>query len=631
MNLRALFRFILVGCLVLGLSIPALPTLAQEGSHLTVNTVDDSKYPALTAYLTATDATGLPIDNLKPESFSVSEDEQPVKGITVKAIDNSDQPINVVLAIDTSGSMAGKPISDTQQAAKSFIGALSPTDQVGLVTFAAKASEAAGLSNDKAPAASAIDQLKAGGGTAMFDAIVTSVGALKSLPAGRKAIVLLTDGEDMNSTYKFDEAINEAARHSIPIYPIGFGNVNRATLEKIAQLTGGYAQIKPASTELQQAFDKVRQVLRQQYSVEWASQFPADGKEHTATIVLAREGAQIQDTHTFVARPGQVTVGSIGITDGQTIGGDVKLTPNVNAPASTSSVEYQLDGAPLTKAVDEPFSYTWDSTAVSEGEHTLTAIATDAVGNVGKADVKVTVRPPLKIQWDSPVNGGQVTGPGKIRAAVDSLAGVAKVEYFVDGKLIDTATSAPYDVNWSLEGIQPGQHILRVLATDVNNKTAEASVGVTVSLRDNTLIFVLALAVVVVAALLIIPVARRRRAKLSTAAVAPIAAAAPAAGAVQAASLLEVEGMQPGQMWPLNTPEVHIGRKRSDNDIAAAGRSASRRHADIRLIDGQYILFNLNPDNVTLVNGSPVSGQYALQPGDEIRIGESVFRFQTGS
>ncbi len=604
--------------------------LAQGGAHLTINHVDDSAFPTLTVYYTATDATGLPIQKLGSEAFSVSEDGQSVKDFAVTAVENSDQPISVVLAIDTSGSMTGTPLKDTQQAAKAFAAALAPADQIGLVAFSDTVTKAVTLTKDKPSVSAAIDQLAAKGNTALYDAMVDSVDMLKNLPAGRKAIILLTDGENTRSKFTLDDAINNATRWSIPIYPIGFGNISKTTLEKIALLTGGYPQLKPDSSGLKQAFETVFKLLRQQYALKFSSSFPADGKEHPLIVAMTYQGAQVRGTHTFAARPGKVTVELTGLTEGQAVGGDVKLEIKVISPAAPASAEYKLDGKLLEKVVDKPFSYTWDSTAVKEGEHTLTASVTDAAGNTGTSqELRLRVRPPVKIAWKSPTDGGQVTGPGKLQVAVDALAGVAKVEYYLDGTLMKAVTRTPYDLDWTLDGVQPGKHTLRAIAFDINNKTSAASIEVTVALRQNWLILGLALAVVVAVAVLIVPIAVRGRRKLTGAGAARMS---PVPGeSLARASLQEIQGLQPGHEWALTGNELRIGRKRDDNDIPVAGLSASRQHAIIRPVEGHYVLFNLKPDNPTVINGQSIQDQWPLAPGDTIQIGNSTFQFQTHS
>ena len=86
--------------------------------------------------------------------------------------------------------------------------------------------------------------------------------------------------------------------------------------------------------------------------------------------------------------------------------------------------------------------------------------------------------------------------------------------------------------------------------------------------------------------------------------------------------------MSPNQTWPISTDEVRLGRKRDENDIPLKGLSASRHHAVIRCIQGEYVIFTLNPKNPVIVNDQPVIDQQILHNGDLIRAGETVLRFE---
>lgn len=626
MKVSTVVRSCLVGCLLIYLGLRYTSyAAAQEGIRLTINQVDDEGFPSVKAYFTVTDASGLPIEQLQPSMFTVSEDRQSVQDFKTTEIDNSDQPITVVLAIDTSESIAtgtSTSLTDTKAAAVAFVESLATQDKVGLVTFSDTATEVTSLTADHVSVIAAINGLAPQGATAMYDAIVTSVAMLKDLPPGRKAIVLVADGADTSSSFTFDNAINEAARWSIPVYPIGFGAIDENAIMKIATLTGGYAQITPSTSELQRAFDSVLQTLRKQYLLEFVSQFPADGTEHTLIINLTYEGVQINNDYLFTAQPGEITVTLRGLGDNQAVGGAIKFSPEIIAPGPTASVEYRLDEEILTTMLESPFEYTWDSTAIPEGQHVLKVTVTDIAGNMGIQELRLFVRPPIKVTWTSPAGNAQLSNRSQtLDVNVDSLAGVANVELYVDDQLIQAFTAPPYQLDWSLAGLSPGEHTLKAVVTDVNNTSAEESIPVTISMMNSTLILAFAVAVAVAVAALVIPIAMRRRRQFS---VAP----APSSGGTALMVLHELNGRNPGQIWSIGKSDVHIGRKADANDIPVTGTSASRQHAIIRWEGGRHVLYSLKPDNPTLINGQPIEHQHMLSPGDLIQIGDSSFRFE---
>lgn len=631
MKLSVLERVSHIWLLVLMLSISPQPLVvqAQEGIHLTINKIDDGDFPHTKVYLTATDASGLPIVDLEQSVFMVSESGQPVSDFTLTVLENSDQPISVVLAIDTSdsmnsGSLASTALQDTKEAATTFVTSLGSSDQAGLVTFSSEASEVVSLTADKTAINAAIEGLTAQGETALYDAIVTSIGMLKDLPAGRKAIVLLADGNNSSSTFTFDQAIDEAARWSIPVYPIAFGSVDSDTVNRIAILTGGYAQVRPNSGELQQAFSNVLDVLRYQYVVEFDSQFQADGAQHSLVVALNYHGGQFQDDHAFIAQPSQLSVRLKGLLDGQVVGGSVSLEPEVIAPAPLDHVNFELDGEPLASVIDEPFIHIWDSTAIEPGDYILKATATDTAGNIGIQELQLTVKPPLTVTWESPAeSGARLNRRETLRVAVESLAGVERVDYYLGDELLGSSEVAPYELEATLDQAEPGDHTLKAVVVDINNTTVEQPLDVVVPLRRGSLILWLALIVLAVAAIVVLSLSvRARRGRLAEGS----AAAAISSLEGGAAILHELEGLRPGHSWYL-ADEHSIGRKRDENDIHVSGLKASRRHAIIQKVDNQYILRDLRPDNPSRVNGQPIQGEYTLVPGDTIEIGESVFRF----
>lgn len=613
--------------------------LAQENLNLTINEVNTNEFPKVVAHLTVADATGLPVEGLVRENFSISEDSRPVPILSVQAVEDPTYPINIVLAIDVSGSMNavtrnidGVPstaLEDSKEAAISFIDSLGPNDQVSLVTFSFGVMERVALTIDKDAVKAEIQGLEAKGGTALYDAIIDSVGILKKIPAGRKAVVVLADGADSNSSLFLDDAIDEATRWSIPIYPIGFGNVNARRLVQIATFTGGYSQIKPDSSELVSAFEAVLAVLRHQYVLTFESQLPADDLEHSLTISIDYAGGNIEDSQSFVAQSRKIIVELEGIEDGDAVGGDVRLRALISPPSYIRLVTFSLDGSTLTTLVDQPFEFIWDSMAVPEGEHQLTITAEDVASNIGILEMRLVIRPPIRIKWINPVEEDVLSGSQSLTVEVDALKAITLVEFFIDGELVDSVATQPYEISWDSNDIEPGEHVFRSVAYDVENNSAEESINVSVGLGGNGGILAIAILVLVGGAAIMIPWASRRRRRLrqSNSKV----GAEKSKGLIPSEPILhELEGYDPGHKWKLGSDEIYIGRKRADVDIPAKGRKASRRHAVIRLTNGVHVLHDLNPSNPSIINGAPSPGQHTLMPGDTVQIGTSILRFEMG-
>jgi len=601
---------------------------AQEALKISIHDVDDSLFPKVIVHLTVTDANGQPVSGLGEELFGVYDlgDELPVD--SVSEIVSSDMPITVVLVVDTSGSMFGTPLAETQTAAVGFIESLGVADKVGLVTFSNGGSVASPITEEKQSLIDAINGLSAVGSSPFFDSLELAISQLKSMPPGRKAIIVLSDGHDDGSLFTFQETAQEAQLWAIPIYPIGFGAVNVETINKIAARTGGYAQTRPDTSELQSAFDTLRTLLRQQYVLEFTSSRDADGSNNNFTIALTYQGPEYSAEHSYTATPGEITIEMVDLVDGQIVGGDIKLSPVILAPADVESVEYQIDTKTIDPLYEPPFEHVWDTSSIEEGDHVLLIIVMDKVGNSGAKEIPLYIRPAVILEWITPIDGESVSSSTTLHISIDSLAGTEKVEYLLDDKHLGVSTDEPFTLDWNLADIQAGEHILTALVTDVNNKTAESEITIDVPIRNNIWILAIATLVVVAATIIIVPSSLRKRRSMVASAVGTgtVASSLDAGDAV----LIELSGINPNAKWSLGKEKLRIGRKRDANDIHAAGRSASRQHAVIKKHTSGYVLYNLNPSNPTYINGSQIEREANLSNGDLVQIGDSTFRVQLG-
>jgi hypothetical protein len=212
---------------------------------------------------------------------------------------------------------------------------------------------------------------------------------------------------------------------------------------------------------------------------------------------------------------------------------------------------------------------------------------------------------------------------------------IAKVEFFVDGNLINTLEDPPYETTWSPVVVQAGGHDILVRAVDINGYADEEMVRIEVGGRSFGG-FGIVVAVALALAVLAVPLGLRARKRMRTPKETPSPVAEKEMGQIPSgvtqARLREIEGLNPDQEWMLPTSdEVRLGRKRDENDIPLLGKTASRRQAVIRFQNGDYYIYNLRPENPILIDGSPVMQQQLLQHGNTIQTGDSIFRFEVVS
>ncbi len=224
------------------------------------------------------------------------------------------------------------------------------------------------------------------------------------------------------------------------------------------------------------------------YSTSWNTT-TATGGTHTLTAV-ARDTAGNPATSSSV----QVTVDNQLPTVSVTapapgpVAGTVNVTANASDNVGVASVQFQLDGASLGAPVTTaPYSTSWNTTAATNGSHTLTAVARDTAGNPAtSSSVQVTVDnqlPTVSVTAPAP---GPVAGTVNVTANASDNVGVASVQFQLDGASLGApVTTAPYSTSWNTATATGGTHTLTAVARDTaGNPATSSSVQVTV---DNQL------------------------------------------------------------------------------------------------------------------------------------------------
>ncbi|HEX7771291.1 MAG TPA: Ig-like domain-containing protein, partial [Pyrinomonadaceae bacterium] len=168
-------------------------------------------------------------------------------------------------------------------------------------------------------------------------------------------------------------------------------------------------------------------------------------------------------------------------SNGAAITGAVNLAVNVTDASGVQKVQYYRDSNVLLgTSLSAPFGLSWDSTTVTEGSHTLFAVATDLAGNTAtSATISVTVDRTLpSVSLTAPVNNAMVTGSAvTISATASDNIGVSKVDFYRDSNvLLGTDNTSPYDIVWDTTSTSSGGHTLIAVVTDLAGNTTVSSV-----------------------------------------------------------------------------------------------------------------------------------------------------------
>ncbi|MEE9218866.1 MAG: VWA domain-containing protein [Acidobacteriota bacterium] len=208
--------------------------------------------------------------DLARDAFVLQED-----GVPQEVIDFylEQRPVSVALLLDTSGSLKNEmPI--VHAAASGFVEALGEGDRGMVIEFSDKVFLLQDLTDRHALLLEAIQSTEALGPTAMYDALLASLRKMSKVE-GRKAIVVLTDGEDTSSQTTYDSLLERVQLSEVIIYSIGLGSsvldvALRSRLKEIARVTGGRAFFPGKAEDLEETYRQVINELLHQYYLTYA-------------------------------------------------------------------------------------------------------------------------------------------------------------------------------------------------------------------------------------------------------------------------------------------------------------------------------------------------------------------------
>jgi Ca-activated chloride channel family protein len=252
-------------------------------------------------YAAVTDQNGAPVPGLRREDFTVLEDG---RAQTVSAFAEGDFPLSVALAIDRSFSMGTRQLPTAVSAARTFLGELRPGDEAMIVAIGSEIEVVSPLSTDRAAQQGALADLKPWGTTGLHDAIIESIEAIQSAK-GRRALVLLSDGNDRYSKASASDAIDRARRSDVMVYPIAFGKSRPTMFAELAAVTGGRSFQPPDTAQLNTAMRTIANELRHQYLIGYTPSRPiagAEGQWRTITVRVNRSDVRVRARDGYLAK-----------------------------------------------------------------------------------------------------------------------------------------------------------------------------------------------------------------------------------------------------------------------------------------------------------------------------------------
>lgn len=294
---------LLVGGAVTVGAQPRQTTPTPAGDSIVVASSDTSNYPEVKLVVACGQL--LCDQAIDPSAFRLTEGGKS-RDVSVETLP-ADQ-LEVALVIDTSGSMAGAPLAAAKQAAEDFAGQLPPSVPVAVVGFGAVPTVTSGLSTDRTAQKVAIESLRAGGETALYDGVLTGLSQVPPGPHVRQVIVVLSDGGDTRSVTPIETAVTALGASKAALFAVSLqtSESNPAALARLASAGGKVVPVGDPKA-LVGAFGEVAEQIVHQYALTYTSK----AKTQTdVTITLTAPGGKATVTQHLILPDGKATTGA---------------------------------------------------------------------------------------------------------------------------------------------------------------------------------------------------------------------------------------------------------------------------------------------------------------------------------
>ena len=254
--------------------------------------------------VTVTDSTGVPVPDLKRDNFSILENGKP------KAVTDfnfaANLPLTLGVLLDHSGSMKARMETAKQAASEFFRSIVRSSDRAFIAGFSSAPERIAPFVNDAGMLESQVRSIAdAAGSTALYDAIVTGLYRFRNIQ-GRKALIVITDGDDTSSRLSYDDMLGYARASRVPLYFIGigfaFGDLGGpGRMKTLAAETGGVAYIIRNVNQLGDTYKQLEADLRSQYLLTYRTESTKnDTAYRTVEVKVNKPDARVRTIRGFI-------------------------------------------------------------------------------------------------------------------------------------------------------------------------------------------------------------------------------------------------------------------------------------------------------------------------------------------
>jgi Ca-activated chloride channel homolog len=243
--------------------------------------------------VTVTDKQGRHIDGLDRSAFAVYEDDVRQE---ISFFSDRDAPASVGVVFDVSGSMSGEKITRARAALARFIQTSHPEDEYSLVSFNESAELLLDRTRDSEALLAQFGNVHPQGHTALYDAVGLGLEALTRGRYAKRALIVISDGEDNRSRSTFNQVKRKLQESGVTIYTILIGPLlarsnGGAVMDELASASGGKSFFPSDAEAMSESFERIALELRRQYSLGYApANVTADGRWRRLKVIVTPPG-----------------------------------------------------------------------------------------------------------------------------------------------------------------------------------------------------------------------------------------------------------------------------------------------------------------------------------------------------
>lgn len=272
------------------------PTAEPQNKGIQKELLDNSviltNTDLVTLTVTVTDTYGRYVSGLNKNAFAIFDEKQPQE---ITHFSDDDSPVSVGVIFDVSGSMGGDKIRRARDALSRFVQTSHNSDEYFLIGFNSRAQLLMDKTRDGNAVLDKLMFVQTRNQTALYDACYLGVEKVQRGSHPKRALLLISDGQDNNSRYTFSELRKLLKESDVTLYAIGIlsgndagssmGMEGQGVLDELANVSGGKAFFPRTAAEMDDIFEQIALELRHQYSIGYRPpNFVSDGKWHKIKV-----------------------------------------------------------------------------------------------------------------------------------------------------------------------------------------------------------------------------------------------------------------------------------------------------------------------------------------------------------